>query len=928
MPLSRSGLWAGSVVAALIVAIFAGCDLPTEGPSVQTDVTMSTPLVAEKTFSFLGGPQSEHEPLVDTTTSSFDSLFTVGGDPKDITIEQEIDNFEVGGLDGALESAAQDVGLDTSLSESIVQESSLLQQDIGAEYREQNGTFESEGGTAGPAPVVDRNGDDEVQIPFPTSVLEPPTSGVVDASGASVTSVVLSNESQNAGRTVNRLTFTLENQGPETLTDGDMGAPTIALVNTATGAEVATASFGRRIPSASSETARMNVASQTLGEGKVFQLQVDGAERPGDARLTTEVSRLRYRAATLTNLDEVALNARQENISTVGANAARFAGLVVDRGEVDIDVENNLSFPIALDRVTATNNPSALTPLPPDFPALDLDEQGGQVNAGGTATLTSDLDGRGIARAVDVELSASPASGQNEITVRSGNGLRIVTEAEPTIDAMYFWPNGEQVAAQGTFQFQQERLDFARSDDFVELGAGTIRLNNLISELGVSFERFTLSYSGIRRPNYGRADSLVIRFDGQTAGPGRFEFAGIERGDAPRDLSAPLEGLQIRAVNNTLQYQLEGTLETIPSRRIPEAEPRVIRQGDEVKTGVQVQDLDVRALRARVRPFTVPVTPDENGDGRLDVGRDAEAVVASFEGLGGLASRVDGIQFSGASLGLSVDTDVGADAQLYGVFQGRTAEQGPVYLAGKGQQSVAASDTIGEDFRDDGRSLSSDRLLQLGIEGAPSGQTVTQTTELTSDNSTVDAFISALPSSVRFAGKVLMTGGRLRLRRPVTFETGIDVQVPLRFKSDFVVRDTIDTGFDGLDDLTDPEKTVTVSEATLRFNYTNGVPLGADVTLTVVDEQGASLVEFTPSDDGLRIDPAPKNNSGAAEGTASGTAEVRLSEETLRDMAEGEAIRVRLRMTQADGAAARTRADDTMRFSLGTDIDASVQSNE
>jgi len=919
----------GRVAAVVLLGILAGCDLPTEGPSVQTDVTLSTPLVAEKTFSFLGGPTSTHEPLVDTTTGSFDSLFTVGEDPKDITIEQEIDNFEVGGLSDAVGEAAQGVGLDTSLAESVVKESSLLQQDIGAGYKEENDVFESGVETAGPAPVVDQNDDDEVQIPFPTSVLEPPTSGVVDASGASVTSVVLTNESQNAGQAVNRLTFTLENRGTRTLTDGQGGPPTVALVNTNTGAALVTASFGSSIPSSSSGTARMDVADQQLGQQRAFRLQVDGAEQPGDARLTTETSRFRYRAATLTNLDEVSLVTRRENISAVGASAARFAGLVAARGGINVSVENTLSFPIALDRVRATNNASALEALPSGFPAFDFDKQQGSVAAGGTTTLTSDLTGRGVARAVDVNLEASPAPGQNEITVRSGNGLRIAAEAEPVIQSMYFWPNGEHVAARGTFVFQQERLNFTRPDDYVELKAGTIRLNNLVSELGVSFDRLTLSYPGILRPNYGRADSLVIRFEGEAAGPGRFEFAGIERGDRARDLSASLKGLQIRARNNTLRYQLEGTFETIPSDRIPEAEPRIIRQKDALETGVQVQELDVRALRAQVQSFAVPVTPDADGNGQLDVGQDEEAVVASFEGLGGLASRVDGIQFSGASLGLSVDTDVGSDAQLYGVFQGRASGDRPVYLAGKKERSVAASDTIGEDFRYEGHSLAPDRLLQLGIEGAPPGQTVTRTTELTDENSTVDAFISALPSSVRFAGKALIPEGRLRLRRPVVFETGIDVQVPLRFASDFVVHDTIDTGFDGLDDLTDPEKTVTVSEAVLRFKYTNGVPLGADVTLTVVDGQGASLATFTPSDDGLRIDPAPKTSEGAAEEeTASGTVEIRLSESTLREMARGEAIQVQLHMTQGDGPPARARANDTMRFSIGTDIDASVRSTE
>lgn len=106
--------WIVGPILGSFLVVLAGCDLPTESPSFRTETDVESPLVAEKTYSFLGGPQSQFEPLVDTTTSVFDSLFTVGEDPKDIALEQRIDDFDIGTLDGALDEAGGTLGLNNS----------------------------------------------------------------------------------------------------------------------------------------------------------------------------------------------------------------------------------------------------------------------------------------------------------------------------------------------------------------------------------------------------------------------------------------------------------------------------------------------------------------------------------------------------------------------------------------------------------------------------------------------------------------------------------------------------------------------------------------------------------------------------------------------------------------------------------------------
>ena len=101
------------VVTALVLLLLAGCDMPTGEPSINTEVEVNAPVAAQKTFSFLGGDKSEFEPLIDTTTSDFDSLFTVGDAQKDISIVQRVDNFDIGTLNGALSNASGDLSFES-----------------------------------------------------------------------------------------------------------------------------------------------------------------------------------------------------------------------------------------------------------------------------------------------------------------------------------------------------------------------------------------------------------------------------------------------------------------------------------------------------------------------------------------------------------------------------------------------------------------------------------------------------------------------------------------------------------------------------------------------------------------------------------------------------------------------------------------------
>jgi len=204
---------------------------------------------------------------------------------------------------------------------------------------------------------------------------------------------------------------------------------------------------------------------------------------------------------------------------------------------------------------------------------------------------------------------------------------------------------------------------------------------------------------------------------------------------------------------------------------------------------------------------------------------------------------------------------------------------------------------------------------------------VTRTVTLTDENSSVDDVISTLPTSLRLVAQARLTGrdGQIHLRRPLTFDTGLDVTVPVRFEDAFTVRDTADADFSALDDVTDPSNDASVSAAELTVDYTNGVPLGADAQFDILDADGAEVLSLPGEGETIRLGAAPKNEGGTTAGAESGTTTLDLTEDELRTLADGRELVVRLTMEQQEGGPPATvRATDTIELFLETNIEATV----
>lgn len=930
MQLSDWFSWAqsGSVfVVALVLVV--GCDLPTGGPSFKTETELSAPVVAEKTFSFLGGPRSPHEPLIDTTTATFESIFRVGTQPEpSLFVRETVRSFDVGALDRALEEATQGIGVETTVSEPVLRGTDLATQSVDLTERRSTGTLESpEFRVTGPIGPPN-NSEDTLRVSFPTDEIPSPRSETFRLENATFGAARLTRETTHGGARVNHVVYILQNgdDASRRLTDGDGNAPRIRL-ETGDGTQIAAKRFDRPVAPGTSERVTLRVAGARLDRDTEAVLTVVGGD-PRDDSLRTEATRFRYREVTFQNVDRPRFQPDVTTVAPFGKAEIRVAGGTVRDGTLRMEVRNDFSFPVTFETIRLTNAAGSLDPLPSDFPRLDVSESTGTLQPGEQTELDVDLAGRGISDAVDLALSGSAEIAGDQLTVSSNSGVELSAQGELSVDNLYFWPDGEQVRTGGAFDVETGRLQFEAPSDFVELEAGTLAFDNLVSEPEVAFDRLRVSLPGLRRPPYASEDSLVLRFVEDPRG--RFEFSPIGVDDPPRDIAVDVGDLRLSPTGNRVDYHLHGVLETVGT---PTADNvRLLRFEDAVSADVSVSDLDVRALEAGVTPFSVPVTPDANGDGRLDLSDDAEASVVSIEGFDTFAGSIDGLQLDGGRLTFTINTDAGSDAQLYAALQGRQGKTS-TFLAGRGDRSVSADDPLGDDFYRGGRRIAAQNLIQFGVQGASADRVVSQSVTLTDANSSVDDFISALPSSLRFVAQARLTGdseNRIRLRRPLTFDAGLDVEVPVRFEDSFTVRDTVDADLSSLADVTAPDSgDVTVSTATLSVDYTNRLPMGANLRMTVLDGSGASVLVLPGESESLQIGPAPKGEDGTARDANSGTVTLDLSESEVRTLAQGTQIRLRLGIDQReDGPPATVRATDTIQLSLRARVKATVAVGE
>ncbi|ARA94655.1 hypothetical protein AWN76_016845 [Rhodothermaceae bacterium RA] len=903
-----------------VVLLFSRCDLPTQAPDFSFTTGVRTPVIFDQTFVFIGPGEEGIEALIDTTSTTFDSLFTVDPADQSLYIVEEVDDFDLGALDGVLpEVDLSPVNVEVDLGD-------LTDQQFDTSFETELGVFENPGQALPTAPLAVQGGAAVVTIPA-DQIFPAPEFDLIETDRTSTPQeIVLTGDADG----VNAFRFVLTNGLDVPLTDGtgNPSAPPQIILERGDGTEIARGRFDRVPAPGASAEARVSVAGQTMAGDLAYRFDIstpDGfapiENNPERVTVASELEPLRYSETVLSSIPaQDDIDASQSEINLAGE--VDFSGIVASSGQITITITNNLPIPVRIDDLILRNL-EAVDTYPADHVLLRT-QLAGEIAPGATASLPVDLGQTGIAPRLAVETHASSDGLASTARLRASDGLDVAVSGDVQVERLFFRPDEESFLQSGTIDLDIDDVSFTPGVDFIELKQGTLRIEELVNELDLTLSTLQISLPSFRVPPYGPGDSLVIRFEGLSDEPGAYKFQGIAAKSTLRDLAIDLSDLRIYPDGHQLTYHVSALSQAA-------SKTSALNVTDRIRASIGARDLQLRHVAASVEPFSVSMTEDADGDGRLELLSEDEAVVASFGDFSELSRRLDGLQLAGSALTFSLTTNLAAGLDVYGAIVGTTADGERVFLSGRGDYAVAPSDSLVGRFTLGGVPLPAEQLIRFRLSGADGpDQPRTNTIVLDGDNSTVDAFISKLPQNLRFVGKaVVASDGRVELREPFELDAAIHANIPLNIGGRFTVVDTVEADLSDLADLTRPDETVTLEQATLRVSYDNGIPLGISAQMDVLGPQGDVLLTLPNTEDGvLRLAAAPTDEAGLATDLAAGEIEFPVSRDDLRTLAEGERIQLRLTVQPSGDEVARLRATDRLRIALKGDIRLNVQAGQ
>ena len=903
-----------------MVLILSRCDIPTEGPDFSLSTSVKAPLILDRTFVLLGPDESGYTALIDTTQSSFDTLFTVEPSTSRLLINQELDELDIGDLDDLI----QEIDLDPiSVGVSI---GSLENQDFETDtFGDEVGLFISPEIDLGGAPV-------NPTVPsYPIgNVLVPPSVDLINLSGVTVESVRLSDATDN----VNQFEFTLTNNlASGTLTDGQGNPPAVILERDDNGStvEIARISFPSSPAPGQNAQVTMPVNGALLTADAVYRLQISTTEGdtpmtndPAGVQISTLVRPLEYADTGVTDIPAQSdIDASGDALSLSGDTD--FSGMTAAGGNITINVQNNLPFDVTLTEITVRNLTDVGETIAPSV-MLDLDDlpPGTSTNIpeGQAVDLVFPLAGAVISSNIQVDVLASSPGKSSSAVIGDNDGLYTSVVGNIEVDDLYFVPEAEVFTSDGNLEIAVDDVSFESGQEYVELESGTLMIEEITNQMGLDMDMLRFSLPGFRVAPYTEADSLVIEFSGSTNNVESLQFSQLSGETTLSDIPIDLSGVRIYPVDNVATYNVFAVSEA--------GQPTSLNVADQIIASLAPQSLQVSKVSAIMTPTSIDLTEDANGDGVLEVMNNNEAEVMDLGSLDALSEYdMDEFSFNGTQFTFNVDTNLGADIVFYAAMVGVKGDGSLVYLSGTNEFAVTADDTLASNFVLNGTPVDPQNLMKFVIPGASSASQVeTKVIEINSTNSNVDAFISSIPEEFRYVGKGLVqgsNGGLVELQKPFTIAANISAGIPLSFSGSFGIDESFEADLSSLEDLTEEDADVSINEGTLMLEYTSGLPVGVDLQVEFLNDAGR-VVATMPDSAGtsFQLAPAGVNDAGMATTTTTDLLEIGVTEDQLRAMSAGTEARLNLRVNTNDGVPATLRSSDTIQIRLLGKFDITV----
>jgi len=586
-----------------------------------------------------------------------------------------------------------------------------------------------------------------------------------------------------------------------------------------------------------------------------------------------------------------------------------FVSAVIEEGSLSVTLENNLGFDI--DQITISLNSGSTTV---DDAVITNFTDASQAEALFTfvsGTLLEDIN-------VDLTASWSSQVLQRDpenvlITQTRGENLR-ASQVTAAVPSQHFTAGGQVILDDQDFQFTDP-------GHYVELEAGELQIFDIINQIDLDLDTLRISFPGIRRSPYNPEDSLVVEFAGATA------ISGGSTGSTQRTID--ISGLRAYAQNNSLDYNIvavtENTTESTGS------EIRTIQSSDEVSATMEINGLELREAVGILVPREVLLNDDNaaNGTGVIDLFDDTEAQVTELDGLDDLSGQLSGLQFADPVLSVPYQTNLGTPATVIGAILGIDENGNRVYLRGnQGSPNFVSPSEVSPALQAQGTQLTGEELIKFDIDPSSDGTLINGVEQFTTDNTNIDAFMSNLPTSIRFIGLANLNENSQEgtIVNPVVFDPGLDVNIPLNLS---VVSSTYsDTAEADLGDLPGPEDTSrSIEEATINIAYENRLPFQMSLSLVLLDEQQNAVTAIPLSGQqellvqGAPVDPA----TGFVQQMQEGNMVISLSKEQLDIINRSRNMALDIELNTTDQQQVKVRADDSINLKIS--LSAAVQSN-
>lgn len=460
----------------------------------------------------------------------------------------------------------------------------------------------------------------------------------------------------------------------------------------------------------------------------------------------------------------------------------------------------------------------------------------------------------------------------------------------------------------GNVQPDTEEFLFTTPAHYAEIESGELTIDNIVNSIDLEITTLQISFPGIRSgAAFSDEDSLVILLDGADAIPANNTI--------PVSRTIDLSGYRIFAENNTLEYNLlaetENTLDGAGT-------VRTLNETDRINADIRIENLVISeafGIPAIQRALLNDNDP-ENGD-NLDLLNETEPEIIDLDGIRDISEKLNGIEFSDASLELLYTSNIGLPVSITGAFLGEDADGNRFYLNGTGTNSVTEEEPANL-LLNGGSGIPLEDLIKLDLNpgGDPNAE---ESFQIDKSNSGIIDFFNRLPVSIRFIGVSDLNRDQEEgiIRNPVQFQPDLRLNVPLSLRAEAATFS--DTTSQDLSNLPGPDDDAFIETGTLNIRYTNGIPLGFGLELEFLDENGNVLTAIpSQSSDLIRFEPAPVDPSGASAGTGEGANTITFTREQLDLLNQTRQLRIFAQIDSHGGDEVRIRETDEVALQISS----------